>query len=141
MDEAALLTTMRRHARLRWLGVGFFLVSVPLLAFSIYLFAGGLVPGRRVLVSVFCLGMSLGSFGTNNDTALWAMAELQRRGKLVEPFVAELRHEAAVRADRLREAHASQKAGFVLPLLATSAIVGVFLLNLRDGGFLQGWLA
>lgn len=120
--EAA-LARYGRYARLRWVGIAFFCAAVPI---PFWALATALLreEGRWgwVLLSVGCLGLSLGSFGTANDSALSALREAARLGALPPGPAAELAHERAVRPARLAAVHDSPWASWLIPLAALSII-------------------
>jgi len=107
------------HTRLRWLGAALFLVAAVLLVVRVVLVAqGALPPIRGILPSIAGLGFSLGSFGTANDTALWAMSKLDASGALPPAYTTELAHERSVRAERLAGVHAAPKVALGMPVAA-----------------------
>ncbi|MFZ5481488.1 MAG: hypothetical protein ACOZNI_32300 [Myxococcota bacterium] len=107
-----------RHARLRWVGIALFWFGVAAFALNL----GAAVTGRasfaRVLLGVAAMGFSLGAFGTNNDTALHAMAELAKRDLLPARFAGEWAHELATRPDKAKHPHAAPKMALVMPVAA-----------------------
>lgn len=120
----ALLARYSRYAALRWVGVVFFCCAVPI---PVWALATAILreDGRWgwVLLSMGCLGLSLGSFGTANDSALYALREAGRLGALPPGPAAELAHERAVRPARLAVVHDSPVASWLIPLFAL-AIIG-----------------
>jgi hypothetical protein len=114
-----LLTTARRHTRLRWVGIGLFWVSLLLFLAAAGTVATGHMPPMRMLVGVMCMGLSLGSFGTANDTALWALRELG--DGVPAEFQAEWQEELRLRRARLPSLHGSPKMAGLLPLLTLAA--------------------
>ena len=72
MTQAELLQTQDRFAKLRWLGVILFLVAIPILLLTLYGVVQGVVRPLHILPAIGCLGLSLGAFGTANDTSLHA---------------------------------------------------------------------
>jgi len=119
-----LVARVQFHSRLRWLGVAFFFVAALVLAGGV----GAIVTGQAGLkILPWCLlalGTSLGSFGTNDDTALALLAELGRRGKLPDAHRAELAAELKVRGARLGTLHDHPKASLILPSIAVLALCG-----------------
>jgi hypothetical protein len=85
--------------------------------------AAGLMPFRTIFLCLFAMGLSLGSFGTNDDTALHALAELSRRGGVPTNHKAEWDRERAVRAARLATIHTHPKTAWILPPLAVMALL------------------
>lgn len=108
--------------RLRWLGVVLFLCAIPVPVGVIL--AAALHEGRWawLIPTIGCFGLSLGTFGTANDTAIFALRELAKREPLAPAAEAELRQEVAKRPERLLEVHSSPKAAFIFPLLAIALI-------------------
>lgn len=122
MSAAVLLARYRLYGRLRWVGVGLFCCALPILPLVIA--AAAVYDGRWgwVFPAIGTLGLSLGAFGTANDTALWSLRQAARLGALPAEAEAELRHELAVRPARLEALHDSPKASWLIPLLAASLI-------------------
>lgn len=121
-DVARWSSALRRHAALRWLGVAFFGVALGVLGWNVTLLVGASLPFKQVLVSVFALGLSLGTFGANDDSAIVAMDRLDRLGALPAAFAPELAHERTARPRRLDTAHFSPKAALILPLVVVSLL-------------------
>jgi hypothetical protein len=126
------MTRLHRHAALRWIGVALFIAAIPAASVLLFHVATGKSPLGHAMNCMLALGLSLGAFGTNNDTAVHTMRELARSGQLPPAFAKELAREKAVRAAGLAEIHASVKAGMVFPLLAAA---GVLWLYFRAGIF------
>ncbi len=124
--SALLLDRLQRHANLRWVGVGLFLASAP----GVVLVVGRVVTGHAPLgYLIACLGavgLPLGAFGTNNDTAVHAMRELDAERGLPSRFAEELADERRLRAEELAEVHASPKSAFVFPILASLAVLWLY---------------
>ncbi len=114
-----LLARYARFAALRWVGVVLFVLAVPV-PIAAVLTAALRDEGRWLwlLPSVGCLGLALGSFGTANDTALYALREAGRLGVLPPGPAGELAHEARVRPARLQAVHDSPIASVLIPLVA-----------------------
>lgn len=91
------ITRATRHARLRWVGVPLFWLG----ALGLLTALGGWLTGRSgfgpVALYMAATGLSLGSFGVNNDTAL-ALALRPPAESLPAPLRAELQDE--LRSDR-----------------------------------------
>jgi hypothetical protein len=114
-------STYALFSRLRWVGVLFFLCGAAVLAMSIWAVAQG-APARQILLGVFSMGLSLGSFGAANDTAVHALREGAKAGAALSGAeAAELRVESERRPARLGTLHASPKAAFILPLVVIGA--------------------
>ncbi len=111
-------------ARLRWVGVACFIAAIPIPALVIVSIINGLVPWTWIFPAIGCLGLSLGAFGTANDTALHALRSVGREG-LSAAAAAELTQEEKVRPARLSQVHHSPKASFAIPLLAMMLIAYV----------------
>jgi hypothetical protein len=120
------MSPLQRHAALRWIGVALFIAALPGVAVLLLHVVTGKSPVGHVMNCVLALGLSLGAFGTNNDTAVHAMRELARSGQLPDAYGPELARERAVRAAGLAEVHASVKAGLVFPLLATAGVAWLY---------------
>jgi hypothetical protein len=72
------MSPLQRHAALRWIGVALFIAALPGVAVLLLHVVTGKSPVGHVMNCVLALGLSLGAFGTNNDTAVHAMRELAR---------------------------------------------------------------
>lgn len=110
------------HSRLRWVGIALFSAAVVVFVGGVAAIAAGHAPFRTVFLCIFAVGLSLGSFGTNDDTTLHALAELARRGGLPPRHQAEWERERAVRGARLSTIHAHPKTAWILPPLAVAAL-------------------
>lgn len=117
---------LRRHGALRWVGVALFVAALPAAATLVAHIVTGQAPPGRVMNVVLALGVSLGAFGTNNDTAVHAMRELDRAAALPAAWAPELALERARRPAGLAEVHDSAKAGLVFPLLAAAAVAWLY---------------
>ncbi|MSQ03919.1 MAG: hypothetical protein EXR71_18865 [Myxococcales bacterium] len=111
-------------ARLRWFGVALFIVAVPIPGAVLVAIVQGSVPWTWIFPAMGCLGLSLGAFGTANDTALHAL-RTAGRGGLPESAARELEHEEAVRPARLAQVHHSPKASVIIPFVAAALMVYV----------------
>ena len=111
------------HARARWIGVACFLVAVVELAALLIAAARGLSPWSRVPLGLFAAGISLGTFGANNDTALvYASREASAGREVPVGLGAELAHEGRVRPGHVVGLHASPKAAWILPIVAVTVL-------------------
>ena len=117
MTNQELTAQWQRYSGWRWLGIGLFCVALPgpPLAVGAIVMKGASL--KLIPLSMLTLGLSLGSFGTANDTAVHALRELAHRGAPV-PAAAELTIEQEHRPARLAELHDSPKAALILPLIA-----------------------
>lgn len=123
---AELEPRLRRHAALRWIGVGLFVAALPGACVLLANIVSGQTPAGRVMNVVLALGVSLGAFGTNNDTAVHAMRELDARRALPAAWAPELAGERARRAAALAEVHDSPRAGLAFPWLAAAAVAWLY---------------
>lgn len=104
------------HRRFRYVGMVLFCAAVVVeLAIGAAVVAGQL-PARNLMLGVFALGVSLGSFGTANDTAIHAMLQLPTPAPTL---AAELAVERERRPERLDKLHASPRMVYALPAVAT----------------------
>lgn len=106
------------HARLRWLGVVSFCVAAAVFLVTLAAAFTGRAGFARLLIPFVTMGLSLGAFGTNNDTFLHTLADLARAKSLPDHHKAEWEHEARVRPARLKTLHAAPKVALALPLVA-----------------------
>ncbi len=122
MSAASMLSRYRLYGRLRWVGVALFCCALPIPPLVIA--AASLYEGRWgwLFPAMGTLGLSLGAFGTANDTAIWSLREAAKLGPLPAKAEAELRHELAERPARLDAVHDSPKASWLIPLFAASLI-------------------
>ena len=135
MSAPSSLAQQRAFAWLRWVGVGLFVAALPLPPLAVYAALTGHLSPWGILPSIGCLGLSLGAFGTANDTSLHAARAAAAEGEVPAAVAAELAHERKVRPARLQALHASPKAAVVIPLVAIGLIV--FVAN-RLAGALAG---
>lgn len=135
MTEAQLLGRWGLFHRWRWLGITLFCLAIPfpVLALTHIVVREG--EWKLLLFSIGSLALSLGSFGTANDTAVHALRELDNQNRPV-PNPAELAIEQERRAERLGKIHDSPKAAFVMPALAGGLIGWQALFYLRAWGVL-----
>lgn len=111
------------HARARWIGVACFLVAVVELGALLFAAARGLSPWSRVPLGLFAAGISLGTFGANNDTALVLASRVEAGGgSVAEALRGELVHEGRVRPGHVVGLHASPKAAWILPIVAVTVL-------------------
>jgi len=64
------LSSAKKHARVRLLGIPMFWLGALGLVASLGLWIGGMAPGACVMLYIASTGLSLATFGTHNDTAL-----------------------------------------------------------------------
>ena len=119
MTVQGLRKTFGFYSRFRWIGVVLFAVAVPFPLVAVYTAAARGGHWGWILPSIGCMGLSLGAFGTSNDTAIHAARELAKRGA-AHASAAELAHEERVRPKRLLAVHASPKAALIFPILAAA---------------------
>jgi hypothetical protein len=123
---ATLVHRVTLHSRLRWVGIVLFTIAVPAAVVVVTRVILGLSPPGHLVVCLAGLLSSLSAFGTNNDTAVHAMRELDRLRALPAAFRAELRDEQARRPKVLAEIHASPKAALVVPIVAVLVVSWLF---------------
>lgn len=68
-----LVLEAKRHAGLRWIGALAFMIAAVALALCVGLWVTGAATGGLVMLGVATTGLSLGTFGLHNDTALALM--------------------------------------------------------------------
>lgn len=127
-EAATWVAAVRRHRALRVVGMLLFIVAAALFFAHVPLVLDGRMAWYRIIPCLIGPGLSLGAFGANDDSVLHALATLERAGRAPEAWRAELEKERQKRPARVAGAHASPKAGVILPLVATGVIV---LLALR----------
>ncbi|MDP2312550.1 MAG: hypothetical protein Q8P41_06560 [Pseudomonadota bacterium] len=111
-----------RHTRIRWIGAAAFCVAAVVMAGGLSAIVTGQAPLKLLPWCILAMGLSLGAFGTNDDTALHALAELSRQGAVPARHQAEWDHERKVRGARIQGLHTHPKTSFVLPILALAAL-------------------
>ena len=119
MHEAA------THARLRWSGALLLPLGLGSLFAHLWLAWGGQEPAGRVMLGVFATLVSLGAFGTNDDSMIAAArrAGVNDAGSDRAATIArEVRAEAKARPGRVREATAHPRAARILPWVAVAAV-------------------
>ncbi|MFN7144957.1 MAG: hypothetical protein ACK4YP_14365 [Myxococcota bacterium] len=122
MPAEASIVKAERYTRLRWVGIALFCVAAPNLVAGIAAVAAGRAGFGLVPVCLLALGLSLGAFGTNDDAALHAFSELDRRSALPGRFRAEWDGERKRRPARSSGLHDHPKASLVMPLAALAAL-------------------
>lgn len=122
MPAEAWIAKADRYTRLRWVGVAFFCVAAPNLVAGIGAVATGRAGFGLVPVCLLAVGLSLGAFGTNDDAALHAFADLDRASALPERFRAEWDGERKRRPARSTTLHDHPKASLVMPVAALAAL-------------------
>lgn len=113
----------RRYAALRWLGIALFCVAAPNLLAAIAAVATDRAGGGLVAISLFATGVSLGTFGSNDDSTLHAYSNLEIREALDSRMQAELDAERAKRPGRVEACHDHPKATVLLPVIATAVLL------------------
>lgn len=107
---------VRRHGALRWGGIGLFGLALGVTAWHCWLVATAGMPWTKVIPCLLGLGLSLGAFGANDDTALAAMASLESVPGA--PAYPDLVEERRRRPGRMAHVHSSPRTGMILPLVA-----------------------
>lgn len=120
-----------RHSRLRWVGVALFSIAAVVFVGGVAALAMDHATLRILPWCLLAVGLALGSFGTNDDTTLHALAELARLGPVPPRHKAEWDKERKVRGARLSTVHTHPRASLVFPLLALAALL---LAGWRVGG-------
>lgn len=126
MTTADAVNAARRHAAARYLGMPMFTLGALGLLAALYAWLAAAGTGGGVMLYLGATGLSLGTFGTHNDTALARMVQAGREA-LPPPLAAELGGEL----ERDRQA--------TLDLSATPKIAwGITLVALAFHAF-AGW--
>lgn len=112
------------HTRLRWIGVALFCVAAPVFAAAVVGWILGETPGKLIPWALFAMGLSLGSFGSNDDSAVYYLRELARADAVPERHRAEWDAERRARPARVTAVHAHPKAAWILPIAAL-VMVGI----------------
>lgn len=115
-DAIRWMGEVRRHAALRWVGIGLFGIALAVAGWHVWLVATAGMPWTKVIPCVLGLGLSLGAFGANDDTALAAMVNLERVPG--GPEFPDLVEERRRRPARMAHVHSSPRTGLVLPVVA-----------------------
>jgi hypothetical protein len=113
------------HARLRWSGALLLPFGLTSLIAHIWLAWSEHEPPGRVMLGVFATLVSLGAFGTNDDSMIAAARRAGAGAGGPDPMATitrEVRAEARVRPERVREATAHPRAARILPLVAAAAV-------------------
>ena len=117
--EPAWIRLADRYTRLRWVGITLYVVALCVFPLRLVLvYRGVLHPLPGVFPNIAALGISLGAFGSANDTALFALRQLDGVGKVPVRHTAELAQERARRADRLESTLNTPNVAFILPVVA-----------------------
>lgn len=112
-----------RHIRLRWVGVALFAAAVVVSVGGVAALFTGHAGLRIVPWCLLALGLSLSSFGTNDNTALHALVELSRQGRIPARHKAEWDKERGVRGQRLLTLHTHPRASLILPFVSGAVIL------------------
>jgi hypothetical protein len=125
----------RLHASSRWLGAT--LLPLGLAALGVHAWGrweGN--PSARLMLGVFATLVSLGAFGTHDDSFLAAARDARARGfVLPSDSAAELSREEARRPARVREAKPHPRAAWVVLFLAVGGVSWAWF----RAGQLLGW--
>lgn len=122
MQAEQLASRADLHGRLRWLGVAFFAVAAVLFVGGVGAVVTGKSGGGIIPWCLLSMGVSLGTFGTNDDTTLHLLTELARKEALPTRHRGEFDAERKVRGARLSTLHDHPKAAFIMPAVAILAI-------------------
>ena len=106
-----------RHAALRWLGAPLFFLGIVGLVGAIALVATTDLRWTTILLYVGATGLSLGTFGTHNDTGL-AMALRAKREELSPGLKTELEAELSADKRSVIGLPATPKTAWVITLAA-----------------------
>ncbi len=119
-DRAHAVRDATLHARLRWCGAALLPAGVGSLLAHGWLVWRADAPAARLMLGIFATLVSLGAFGTNDDSML---AAARRAGASLPPTLAEeIARETRVRPARVRDAAAHPRAGRILPVAAAAAV-------------------
>ncbi len=122
--EPAWIRLADRYTRLRWIGITLYIAALCVFPFRLLLvYRGVLHPLPGVFPNLAALGISLGAFGSANDTALFALRQLDGLGKVPVRHAAELAHERSTRAERLESTLNTPRVALLLPVVAALLIV------------------
>ena len=125
------------HARLRWVGAALLPFGFASLLAHAWAVTHDLEPRGRLMLGVFSTLVSLGAFGSNDDSML-ACARRARdtRRPLAASVALDLGDEMRRRPARVREAPHHPRTARVLPLVALGAV----LWSWWRVGQVLGWL-
>lgn len=107
-----------RHARMRWLGVGLFLVGVLALGAALAGLPMGITRVGDVLVCLFATGLGLGTFGSHNDTALALLRDNRWLDATPAALVREIDAEVLFNRLELSELEATPRTAWFLTVAA-----------------------
>jgi len=86
------LSAAQRHAAARYVGMPLFAAGAAGFAYALFAWLTGGAPGNSVMLYMGATGLSLGTFGSHNDTAIAYMQRVERAA-LPEGMAAELQGE------------------------------------------------
>ncbi len=120
MTEAAsaAVRSATRHARLRWFGIGLFLISALALGAALAGLPMGITRVGDVLVCLFATGLGLGTFGSHNDTALAMLREHRWHDAIPKALRTELDAEVLFNRLELSELESTPKTAWFLTVVA-----------------------
>jgi len=111
------LSAAQRHAAARYLGMPLFAAGVAGFACAVFAWVSGDIAGSSVMLYVGATGLSLGTFGAHNDTALALMQRVDRAA-LPEGMADELRGELARDREETQELSPSPRMAWGLTAVA-----------------------
>jgi len=107
-----------RHARMRWFGVGLFLIGVLALGAALAGLPMGITHTGDVLVCMFSTGLGLGTFGAHNDTALALLRDNRWIDATPRALVREIDAEVLFNRLELSELEATPRTAWFLTVVA-----------------------
>ena len=115
------------HALGRWLGVGFFITGLLLLGGSLTSLVLGHGQIGDVMVAVFGCGLSLGTFGSHNDTALAMLRDNRWHPAIPAKLVRELDQEFLFQRLVLSEISPTPRMSWAMTILAPLVLLWALL--------------
>ena len=123
------LSAAQRHAAARYVGMPLFVAGATGFAYALFTWITGDTPGGAVMLYMGATGLSLGTFGTHNDTAIAYMQRVDRAA-LPDGMADELRGELERDRQETQDLSPSPKMAWgitvVALLLHTAAAYRVF---------------
>ena len=117
-EHRRMIRTGATHARLRWLGVVFFISALLLLGGTVVAVAMGLSPWIDIFLALFACGLALGTFGSHNDTALAILRDCRGAGDLPGRLGKEMDEEFVYRRLALSELNATPFMAWAITAIA-----------------------
>ena len=122
LERGKTVTQALLHARMRWLGMLLFLTGLLTLGGAVaqIFFADGRI--SSIFISLFACGLSLGTFGSHNDTALAQLRDNRWHPGTPEGLAHEVNQEFLFNRIELSQLRATPKTSWVVTVGALAVL-------------------